>query len=55
MFDSELIVEALAKIMQERIAAVAIRHFQMRGQRGLGGADRPNMQIMYRSDVRECR
>jgi hypothetical protein len=29
MLDAELIVQALAKTVQERIAAVAIRHFQM--------------------------
>ena len=44
--------EAMLQIMRQRrqcrIAGVALRHHQMRGQRRIGGAHRPDVQIMDR-------
>ena len=37
-----------ARLDQEGVAGVSGRHHQMGGQRGLGGAHRPNMQVVDR-------
>ena len=43
----------LANVVQELVAATAIRHFEMRGQRGLRRAHWPNMKIVHSGDVRK--
>ena len=43
----------LANVVQELVAATAIRHFEVRGERGLRRAHGPNMKIVHRGDVRK--
>jgi hypothetical protein len=52
MFNVELIVKMFAQTMQEGIAAAAIWHFQMNGQRGSRRAQWPDMQIVHRTNTR---
>lgn len=48
-------MQILTNGVQELIAATAIRHFEMRGERGLRRADWPNMKIVHCGDVRKRR
>ena len=43
MFDFELVVQMFANFVQELVAAIAVWHFEMRGQSGFGGAHRPDV------------
>src|SRR5262249_5407454 len=52
MFNAELIMKIFAQAVQELIVATPIGHFQMNGQRGSRRAQRPDMQIVRRTNTR---
>jgi len=52
MFNAELIVKMFAQAVQELIVATTIGHFQMDRQRCSRRAQRPNMQIVHRTNTR---
>ena len=43
-----VVFEVVRHVAQEGIPRVPLRHHQMRGQCGFGGAHRPDMQVVHR-------
>src|SRR5260370_31823873 len=52
MFNAELNVKMFAQAVQEPIVATTIGHFQMDRQRRSRRAQRPDMQIVHRTNTR---
>jgi hypothetical protein len=45
--DREPVVQIPRRIAQKRVVGMTLRHHQMRGQRNLGRAHRPHMQVVH--------
>ena len=51
--DVELRMERRGRPAQKGVAGMACRHDQVDGERGLGGAEGPDVQVMHLGDARE--
>src|SRR3984893_291334 len=51
MIDLEALGEIAAQLMKKFVAEIAVRHDEMAGERVLGRAHRPDMQVMDANDA----
>jgi len=51
MADAEMSLQLALRLGQEAVAGMSPRHDEMGGQRGLGRADRPDMEVMDAGDA----
>src|ERR1051325_3051460 len=54
MLDAEAVLEGLAGFGEEVVVEAGVRPHQVHGERGLGRAHRPDVQVVHLGDARQA-